>query len=78
MSGKQSQGVYMALAWLGVNPGASAVAVALRYGVSVKSVNRALHAAGRSAEVRKVGRPRKAAIIAGYPGANNSTQEQTP
>ena len=59
MSGKQSQGVYMALAWLGVNPGASAVAVALRYGVSVKSVNRALHAAGRSAEVRPVGRPKK-------------------
>jgi len=81
MSGRQSQGVYMALAWLSVNPGASPVAVAGRYGVSVKSVNRALHAAGRSAEVRRVGRPRKAAgvlvLIRGLPGSGKSTRARS-
>ena len=74
MSGKQSQGVYMALAWLGVNPGASAVAVALRYGVAVKTLRLALHAAGRSAEVAPVGRPRKATVSILSP----VKQEQTP
>ena len=59
MSGKQSMGVHMALLWIKRNPGGRAADAARYGGVSVKSVNRALHAAGRSAEVRPVGRPKK-------------------
>ena len=77
MSGKQSRAVHLALAWLRRNPGETAAAAA-RYGVAVKTLCLALHAAGRSDEVRPVGRPRKAAIIADYPKSDNSTKEQTP
>ena len=63
MSGKQSRPVHLALAWLRRNPGQTAAA-ADRYGVAVKTLRLALHAAGRSAEVRKVGRPKKDVTVA--------------
>jgi hypothetical protein len=73
MSGKQSRSVHLALAWLKRHPGETAAA-ASRYGVTVKTLRIALHAAGRSAEVAPVGRPRKAT------GVNLSPvhEEQTP
>ena len=58
MSGKQSRAVHLALAWLRRHPGETAAAAA-RYGCAVKTLRLALHAAGRSDEVRPVGRPKK-------------------
>jgi hypothetical protein len=69
---RQSHRMSLALAHM-ARTGCTATDAAARFKVSTQALNLARHRAGL--EVAPRGRPRKAAIIAGYPGADNSTKD---